>query len=160
MNKHQSKHQFPWNTCWLAFVSVACARKEYIKGNISSFYARVPEASAAGAKSWDGDHQCLTLLSDDIRCLWKSHHIGQMSHQMSRHMYVAACQDILSYPVVVHDMGLCDVDIYVISGFQGILDLLHTFGCVRQDGLLRQNIHARHLYKLRLRSTKFCRRTC
>ena len=120
MNKHQSKHQFPWNTCWLAFVSVACARKEYIKGNISSFYARVPEASAAGAKSWDGDHQCLTLLSDDVRCLWKSHHIGQMSHQMSRHMYVAACQDILSYPVVVHDMGLCDVDIYVISGFQGI----------------------------------------
>lgn len=51
-----------------------------------------------------------------------------MSHQMSRHMHVAPCQDILSYPVVVHDMGLCDVDIYVISGFQGILDLLHTFG--------------------------------
>lgn len=43
-------------------------------------------------------------------------------------MYVAACQDILSYPVVVHDMGLCDVDVYVISGFQGILDLLRTFG--------------------------------
>lgn len=42
-------------------------------------------------------------------------------------MYAAACQDIMSYPVVAHDMG-CDVDIYVISGFQGILDLSHTFG--------------------------------
>lgn len=52
-----------------------------------------------------------------IRCLWNSMEISPDSSDVSN-VPAHVCCGMSGYPV----------DIYVISGFQGILDLSHTFG--------------------------------